>query len=180
MSIGVDRLGEQLDDDADVEEDEGHDAGQGADAHRGHEDERVEEVRDGSDHAEDGASQAQTEAAGRRDPGGEEGDGEREPAAEEGGYDGHLERLDERLDGPRQERPVRVQELADDLRTPPDVGDEGAGVEADAELRAHREQRDDDEDDDAERQQGGVSGPGRPAAGRRQALTRRGPAPRLP
>ena len=54
----VDGLGQQLGDDADVEEDERHDAGQRADADGGHEDERVQEVGDGAHDAQDAAVDA--------------------------------------------------------------------------------------------------------------------------
>ena len=74
----VDRLGQELGDHADVEEDEGHDAGQRADADRGHEDQRVEEVRDGADDAEDAAREGEREAVGRGHARGEEDDGQRE------------------------------------------------------------------------------------------------------
>ena len=74
----VDRLGQQLGDHADVEEDEGHDAGQRADADGGHEDERVEEVGDGADDAEDAAREREREAVGRRHARREEDDGQRD------------------------------------------------------------------------------------------------------
>ena len=48
-----------LADDADVEEDQGQDAGEGADTDGGDEDERVEQVGDGADHAEDAARERQ-------------------------------------------------------------------------------------------------------------------------
>ena len=54
----------------------------------------------------------QRDAVGRGDARGQERDRQGDGAADEGGDDGHLERLDERLDGARQERPVRVQQLA--------------------------------------------------------------------
>ena len=105
----------------------------------------------GADDAQDGAVEHEHESVRRGDARGEEGHRQGHGAADRRRDDRHLEGLEHRLDRPRQEGPVRVQELRDDVGATGGVGEDRPDVEADAELLADRQRGDDDERDDARR-----------------------------
>ena len=146
----IDRLGKQLGDDAEVEQDESDDARQRPDPDRRDEDERVQDVGNRSNDAQQRAAERQAHDVRGSDAGDEEGDRHGDRAADGRRHDGDLERLEHRLEGARQELPVRREELPEDAGAARDVGDELTNIEADAELLAQRCPGDGEERDEAD------------------------------
>jgi hypothetical protein len=149
--VGVDRLGDELHDDAEIEEEQGDETRQRAHSRQGHEDRRVDEVGHRADHVDDGAHDPARDRVRVRRPRGPQRQRHRHGRRECGANDRHLDGLEHRDPRARQEREIGLRELRELRRAVPPVLRDGREVEVDSadggQAGQHREGHEGDHDE---------------------------------